>query len=239
MSAIAGYLGMLLAAGGAGPSTLNGLIMANGPVNYWRNGEVSGSVMVDEVATNGAYSGAPSFGNAALYPGAGALTSTGGNFSGGVFGQSTAFPASLTSMTLLTIIRPTSLSGFGLLGVQRDDNAAGRMYQWRSNGAAMEFVKIVGGVATVSQASMLVVNTTYMLAFEVDAAGNYTMYRNGVAVKTGNIGGTNYGGAGDAWRIGYAAGPASVLTGRTCENAVFNKVLGPTIHAALFAASGL
>lgn len=224
---------------GAGGSTLNALIMAQGPINYWRNGEASGSVMVDEVANDGTYFNSPTLGNPALYPGSGAGTSVGGNFGGvGVVGQSFEVPASLTAMTLLTIIRPTDLTGFHLLGVQRDENGT-RFFQWRSNGAAMEFVKIAGGVATVSQAAMLAINTTYLLGFEVSSSGNYAMYRNGVSVKTGNIGGTDYGGAGDQWSIGFATGPNTNLEGRTCENAVFNKVLGPAVHAALFAATGL
>lgn len=226
-------------AGSAVGSTLYDLIMAQGPVNYWRNAETSGSVMVDEVAAGGYYTGAVSLGNAALYPGAGAAASAGGNFSGGVFGTSTAYPASLTSMTLISIVRPTDLTGYRLIGVQRDENSGGRKYQWRSKGSAMEFVKIVGGVVTISQASVLAINTTYLLAFEVDSAGNYAMYRNGVVVQTGAIAAGNYGGSGDPWRIGYASGPNANLAGRTCENAVFNKVLGPSVHAALFAATGL
>lgn len=225
--------------GGASGVSFYSLVMAEGPVNYWRNAEASGTVMVDEVAASGDYNGSVSLGNAALYPGPGALTTAGGNFSGGTWGQSSSFPASLTSMTLITIIRPTDLTGVRLLGVQRDQDVGGRKYQWRSNGAAMEFVKIVGGVATISEASMLAINTTYLLAFEVDASGNYAMYRNGVSVKTGTMAGTDYGGAGDVYRIGFAAGPVATLEGRTCENVVFDKVLGPTVHADLFAATGL
>lgn len=217
--------------------TLYDLIMAQGPVNYWRNAETTGSVMVDEVAASGAYTGSVSLGNAPLYPGG--PTTAGVNFNNLTFGQSTAFPASLTSMTLISIVSPTNLTGFKLIGVQRDENAGGRRYQWRSNGSAMEFVKIAGGVETVAQESMLAINTTYLLAFEVDAAGNYAMYRNGVAVKTGAIAAGNYGGSGDPWRIGFATGPYTNFVGRTCENAVFNKVLGPSVHAALFAATGL
>lgn len=220
-------------------STLYDLIMAQGPVNYWRNGEASGSVMVDEVAADGAYFGSVALGNTPLY--SGGPTTAGGNFSSFNFGSSSEVPASLTAMTLLTIVRPTSLSGVKLIGVQRDENASAgnRFYQWRSNGADIEFVKIIGGVEVVSAASMLATNNTYLLAFGVDASGNYAMYRNGVSVKTGTMAAGNYGGSGDPWRIGYAAGPATNFAGTTCENAVFNKVLGPTVHADLFAATGL
>lgn len=228
--------------GAAGGSSFYDLVMAQSPVNYWRNGEASGTVMVDEITTDGTYYGGVNLGNAALYPGPGADTSAGGNFStAGILGQSTALPSSLSSMTLLSIIRPTNLSGFHLVGVQRDEGGAfgARFYQWRSFNGDLEFVKIAGGVVTVSQPSALLVNNTYLLAFEVDASGNYAMYKNGVSVKTGNIGGTNYGGAGDPWSIGAASGPSTNLVGTTCENAVFDKVLGPTVHAALFAATGL
>lgn len=223
-------------------STFYAQVMAQGPVNYWRNGEASGSVMVDEVAAAGTYSGAVSLGNAALYPGAGAGTSIGGNFALGSIGcGSNSIPASLASMTLLTIVRPTFLTGVKLLGVQRDENGSGgtRFWQWRSNGADMEFVKAGTGVFVLSAPSVLAINTTYFLGFEVDASGNYAMYVNGIAVKTGTATPVNYGGAGDPYRIGASAGSAAVLDGRTCENAVFDKVLGPTVHAALFAATGL
>lgn len=213
------------------------LVIAQGPVNYWRNGEASGTSMVDEVAADGLYLGAPTLNNPPLYPGG--PTAVGGNFDSSNSGYSAESPASLTSMTLITVVRPTDLTGFRLLGVQRDENGAGRKYQWRSNGDSMEFVKIAGGVETVSQSGMLAINTTYLLAFEVDAAGSYAMYRNGIAVQTGTIAGGDYGGGGDPYRIGYADGPSTNLVGTTCENAVFDKVLGPSVHAALYAATGL
>lgn len=223
-----------------GASTLNALILSQGPVNYWRNGETSGTAMVDQVAANGTLQGGPTLGNTALYPGAGALTSMGGNFSSTIYGFSTAVPSSLTAMTIIGIVRPTNVTGIHPIGVLRDDGSSSRKFQWRSNGAALEFVKITGAVETVSQASMLAINTTYLLGFEVNSVGAYTMYRNGVAVKSGNVAAADYGGgAGSPWQIGYSAGAAASMAGTTCENAVFNKVLGPTVHGALFAATGL
>lgn len=220
-------------------STLYDLIMAQGPINYWRNAEPSGSLMVDEVNADGSYSGSVSLGNTPLYPGG--PTSAGGNFAPPTFGTSSEVPSSLTSMTLISIIRPTDLTGVKLLGVQRDEGGAfgGRFYQWRSSGSDIQFVKIAGGVEVVAATSLLAINTANLHGFEVDASGNYAMYLDGVPVKTGTIAGGNYGGTGDPWRIGYALGPNANLAGTTCENAVFNKVLGPTVHADLFAATGL
>lgn len=240
MSGILGHRGLLLQgeAGGAA-SALYDTIMALGPVNYWRNAEASGSIMVDEVADDGAYFGAVSLGNDPLYPDG--ATVAGGNFGPSIFGSSSVVPASLTAMTLITIVRPTALSGVRLLGVQRDESGTfgARFYQWRSNGTDMEFVKIIGGVTTITAPAVLAADNTFLLGIEIGATGNYAMYRNGAAVKTGTIAAGNYGGAGDPWRIGYATGPAANLAGKTCENAVFNKVLGPAAHAALFEASGL
>lgn len=240
MSGINGHLGLLLGGAGVPAGSFYAQVMAQGPVNYWRNGETSGTAMVDQVAANGILQGSPTLGNAALYPGAGALTSMGGNFSASIYGYSTAVPSSMTAMTIIGIVRPTNLSGVHPIGVLRDDGSTSRKFQWRSNGAALEFVKIVGAVETVSQASMLAINTTYLLAFEVNSGGAYTMYRNGVAVKSGSMAPADYGGgAGSPWQIGYSAGAAASMAGTTCENAVFNKVLGPSVHAALFAATGL
>lgn len=229
---------------GAGPdygALVYAQIMAQGPVNYWRNADTIGSgIMVDEVNSNGIYYGGVGLAITPLY--SGGLTVAGDNFSlTGILGFSSATPSSMTSMTLLTIVRPTNLSGLKLLGVQRDENGSygARFFQWRSSGADMQFLNTGAGGFTLTATSVLAINTTYLLGFEINSSGAYAMYVNGAAVKTGVASAYDYGGAGAPYFLGASAGAYTTLDGRTCENAVFNKVLGPTVHAALFAATGL
>lgn len=222
----------------AGGASLYSLIMAASPVNYWRNGESSGTVMIDEVAADGVYGGAVALGSPALYPGG--PTSVGGfNASGVIWGESTAYAPTLTDMTLVTVIRPTDLTGFKLIGVQRDNNSGDRKWQWRSNNRHMEFVKIAGGVTTVQWEDAFDLDQAYLVAFEVSAAGAWTMYRDGLPVASGSMPAGSYGGAGDPYRIGYAPGPATALVGTTGDNAVFDHVLGAAAQEAMAVAAGL
>lgn len=213
--------------------------MAQSPIHYYRNGESSGTVMMNEVGPNGGYSPGLSLGNTPLYPTG--LTSVGGNFSGSALAATAvgSIPSTLTAMTLITIVRPTDLTGVHMIGFSADNGVSQRKFQWRSNGTDIEFVKIPGSVITITAPSMLATNTTYLLGFEVDASGNYAMYRNGVQIKTGTItAGTNYGDV-DQFSLGYSSGASANLEGTTCDNAIFDKVLGPSVHSALFAATGL
>lgn len=213
-------------------------MMAEGPLHYFRNAESSGTVMVNEVGADGAYSPGLSMGNAPLYPGG--LTSIGGNFSNLVQAATSAgaIPSSLPAMTLVTIARPADLSAYHVIGFNADLGFGARYFQWRSNGTAMEFVKIAGGVTTVSQPGVLTLGASQLLAFEVDSAGNYAMYRNGVPVQTGAIPAGDYGGGGQ-FSLGWSGGAATNFAGTTCDNAIFDRTIGPAAHAALFAATGL
>lgn len=219
--------------------TLYDELIADGPVNYWRNGEPNtAGGMIDEVAADGSYVGSVSMGNPAIYPGSGAPTSITG-FSGTALGVSAVFPTALTEMTLVSVVKLNATTGFQPVGTNRDENGGGRKYQWRSNGTAMEFVKIVGGVDTLSQAGVFVAGVSCIVSIEIDASGNYAMYKDGVSIKTGTTGAADYGGAGDQYQIGFVTGIGAAMDGYTCENAVFDYVVGPTRQAAYATAAGL
>ena len=238
MSGLLGHRGLLLqGGGGGGGGSLYDEIMADSPVHYWRNGEASGSVMVDEVAADGVYFNAVTLGNPALYPGAGAPTCA-GNFSGSNYGESSVTPPALTSMTLLSVVELTSASGYQPIGPNRDNNGT-RIFQWRSDGANLEFVKIVGGVATISQASVFTAGVPALIGLTIDSSGNYVMYKNGASIKSGTISAANYGGAGDPWQIGYSPGMGASLNGFICENVVFDTAISGARMAAYAAAAGL
>lgn len=218
--------------------TLYDELIADGPVNYWRNGEPNtAGGMIDEVAADGAYVGAVSMGNPAIYPGSGAPTSITG-FGGTALGVSAVFPTALTEMTLVSVVKFNTVSGIQPVGVSRDENSV-RKYQWRANGTSMEFIAIVGGVASASQGSVFSAGVACIVSIEIDASGNWTMYKNGVPGSTGTLGAKDYGGAGDQYQIGYVAGMGAAMNGYTCENAVFDYVVGPTRQAAYAAAAGL
>lgn len=234
--------GMFSGRASSGPppgGTLYDEIMADSPVHYWRNGEASGSVMADEVSTDGSYIGSPSLGNAAIYPGAGAPTCATGFAPFSDYGQSSVDPPSLAAMTLVAVVQFNSIGGFQPVGASRDLSSSGRMFQWRSNGAAMEFIKIVSGVSSASTAGVFVAGVTCIVSFEVDSSGNWTMYKDGASIGTGSIPAADYGGAGDDWQIGFVTGMGAAMDGYVCENAVFDYVIGPTRQAAYAAAAGL
>lgn len=229
----------------AGPPPGTGLyaeIIADGPVNYWRNGEASGSVMIDEVAADGAYQGAVNLGNPPIYPGAGAPTSATGFSPSSIYGDSLAFPASLTEMTLVAVTQFNSLSGIQPIGIQRDTGGGGRKYQFRASGNSIQFVRIQGGVGVYEVTGVLATGTPYIIGCEVDSAGGVTLYLNGVA-QTGawtvsSPAAADYGGAGNDYQLGYFGG-GGTLDGFASENAVFDYVVGPTRQAAYATAAGL
>lgn len=225
--------------GGPPPASLYSEIIADSPVHYWRNAEASGSVMVDEITTDGSYISTVSLGNPAIYPGPSAPTCAGGNFTSGRFGTSSVTPPALNAMTLVSVVKLTGTSGTQPTGPQRDDNAGGRKYQFRSNGTSLEFVKIVSGVATITQTGVFTAGAACIIAITIDSSGNYVMYKNGASIKTGAIAAANYGGAGDQWQIGYSTGMGAALNGYTCENAVFATALSGARMAAYATAAGL
>ena len=223
-------------AAGGGGATLYSEIIADSPIHYWRNGEASGSVMVDEITTDGTYSGSPSLGNTPLYTG-GPTCMTG--FSGPDYGTSAVVPGSITNMTLISVVEFNSLSGYQPIGTNRDENAASRKFQWRTSGTDMEFVNIPGGGITVTQPSGLSAGVPAIVGISITSGGTYIMYVNGASIGTGSVGTANYGGSGDQWQIGFCTGMAAYMDGYTCENAVFNKVLSGARMAAYATAAGL
>jgi hypothetical protein len=210
--------------------------MADSPLHYWRNGEASGIAMVDEVAVDGSYIGAISLGNAPIYVGGPTSVTT---FADGRYGTSAVVSPAITAMTLISVVNFNTISGIQPVGVSRHVSG-GDKFQWRSNGGAMEFVKIVGGVVVVTQASVFSPNTTCIAGFTVDSSGNYVMYKDGAAVKSGTIAPADYGSPGAAaWQLGYPTGMGAALDGFTCENVVFDKVISPVRMAEYATAVGL
>ena len=191
-------------------------IMLDSPSFYWRHKELSGAVMTNEVGTAGAYISGPILNQPAIYTGGPVCVRT----SGSSFGQSTVALPAANSISIVCVTKPTSVTGFKML-INRDNNGT-RMWQWRANGTSMEWVKIVGGVATVAASSVFAINTACIVGVTVSAAGSVKLYKNGVQVgSTGSIAAANYGGTADPIQIAYAAGAGTFNDAYFSESAVF------------------
>lgn len=188
-------------------------------------------------ARHGAYGTSPSpIPKTAIYTGGGTCMLGTSVTSAGIY---TGTPPTLNDMTLLTIVNFNALTGYRPL-ICRDDNSSGRKWQWRSNGTSMEFVKIVGGVSTTTQASVFIVGQTALVAVTISAAGALNFYKNSATpIKTASIAAANYGGVGDSFGIGYSTGTGGGANAYFSESAIFGTVLSGADIAAIAAAAGL
>lgn len=205
-------------------STLFDLITADSPAYWFRHAEASGSVMVNEVGTDGAYIGAPGLGSLALYAGGGTCV----NFSTtGGLGQlnTAALVPTLNNITVMTIARFPTISGLKAL-VSLDNGGSNRRWQWRLNGTSIEWVKIAGGVDTKSYAAGMLTNKVYLLAVTIDGSGNINHYAYNITDHTGGVGGTstistvNYGGTAEFIQVQQCSGgggiPANAYFSESC-----------------------
>lgn len=196
--------------------------------------------MENEVGLDGTYTGgAVTLGSASLY--SGGPTSVRIPSSGGLgYGQKVGgtLPA-MTSMSLMTIVSFTSLSA-GLRGIINCDNGFSfRQWQWRMNGATMEFVKIVGGVSVPSFATGFSTATSYMLHIVIDVAGNITFYVNGVSAHTASMSAADYGSVSENIEIGFASAGVGYANAFFSESAIFSSELTSSQVAAHATAAGL
>lgn len=216
--------GMVQQPGAGGSASLSSLISADSPAYWFRHGEASGSVMVNQVGTNAAYVGAPALGSPALYTGGGTCV----NFSStGGLGQlnTAALVPTLNSVTVMTIARFPTLGGFKAL-VCFDNGGSNRRWQWRLNGSSIEWVKIAGGVDTKSYGASILTNKVYLLACTIDGSGNINHYVYNLTDHTGGVGGTstiatvNYGGTAEFIQVQQCSGgggiPANAYFSESC-----------------------
>lgn len=212
------------AGGGAVPptDTLYDLIMADSPLYYWRHAEASGTTMVSEVGSpgkDGAYTGSFPGGHAALYSGGptSALLNTVSR------GQKT-ITDTLTSLTLMVVVNYPTLSSTRPI-ICRDAGGAGRKWQWRTNGTAVEWVKIVGGVAVTTDTGALTAGVPAIIAVTISSAGAIKMFKNGALRVSTTIAAADYGGAGDILSIGHSTGMAAGASAYFSESVLFNSVI--------------
>lgn len=225
--------------GGGGGGSLYSEIMANSPAYYFRHAEPSGTTMVNEVGADGTYTGGTvTLASPAIYTGG--PTSVRIPSSGGLgFGEkkSGTLP-SLTEMTLMTIVQFTSLAG-GLRGlINCDSGSAPRQWQWRMNGATMEFVKVAGGVEAPSFATGFSTGVPYMLHITITTGGAITFYVNGVVAHTASMAAANYGSVAENIQIGFAAAGVGLANAFFSESAIFPSALSGAQITAMKTAGG-
>lgn len=231
--------GMMAAVGGG--LTLYDEIMADSPWLYMRLGEASGTTAENEIASRpeGTYSGSVSLGNTAIYTGGPTCYSPSAN-TGRAQYVANGSEGSASNVTLAVVYKPSSLSGIHQL-VSRDTSLGGtRFYQWRTNGANLEFVKITGGVDVAIVAHGMTAGVACILHLRVTSGGVVTFFRNGAALGGGTIAGATYlDGSGTGIYVGNRGGANEAITGdRYSEVTVFGSSLSDARIAAHAAAAG-
>lgn len=235
-------IGIMSRVPASGGSLTSQILALPGLQYYFRHAEPSGLTMQNEVGTNGSYTSNVGLAQAALYPSgptcvriseAGTGTIGHGNLLSGT-------APTLNALTIGQIIKFNStLSGFK--GLFCYDNGGGiRKWQLRTNGTALEWVKIVASIETKSYAAGFVNGNTYFIIVTIDVAGNIKFYINGVNVYTSTIGVVNYGGAANYLEIGYMTGGGGALANAYfSESFLCNTDISAGTVTSLQAASGL
>lgn len=211
------------------------LIVADGPVFYWRHAEASGLVMEAEVGTDGAYGSGVTLGSAAIYSGGPTCVLTAG---GSAYGFYSGTVPALNQLSIVGVMNIPVLSGFK--GLISNDDGSTRRWQMRANGADLEFVKIAGGVSTVSASAALTASTSMLIAITASSSGVVKMYRGSSLLTTSSaLGGADYGSGGQiqiGWMTGGGGASASAYFS---ESAIFDQELSGAQIAAYAAAAGL
>lgn len=179
--------------GGTANNALRDLILADSPAFYLRHGEASGTVAENEVSADGTYWTTATLGGGALYTGGPTSVAFSGTTGGCNIPASVMPASSAAALTLVTIMKPGAISGTRFI-ISRDDDGGPRLWQWRLNGANMEWVKIVGGVTTSARAHGLSAGVAAMLGVTVTSGGVVSLFVNGSRLgATFTIAAANYG----------------------------------------------
>lgn len=180
-------LGVLAAAtprkGGGGEATdFIALLLARGAFMIFPHGEAGGSVAVNEgTGPDGSYSAPVLLGQPALY--AGGPTSVRIDSGGRVVFPADSIPPMTTGVSMGTVVRISGATGFRPLVVRDDAGVGGGSRHWnfRLNGAGLEFTKITGSVEWGDRPHGMVAGDTAFLgcSYEV-STGLVRLYKNGV-----------------------------------------------------------
>ena len=221
--------------GSAAPSLFTE-IMSDSPEWYVRLNETSGGTANNETGgTDGAYSAGVVLNQPAMYPG-GPVCALFEKATNDAVSMGTGFPISTGSITIMTVIKPTSLVGVQSI-ISKDDGSGARSFQWRANGTSLEWVKIVGGAVGVTKTSVFTAGVACMLHVTVSSGGAVEFFKDGASIHTATIAGANYA-TSNILRVGYSVGAAASFEGYMGDCAGFGSVLSSARIAAHAAAAG-
>lgn len=233
MTAILGHRGLMLKPAGGGGGSLSTLILADSPIRYWRHAEPSGAVMDNQVGTDGIYVSSPSLAQPAIY--AGGPTCFLADSSR--YGEDVAALPTASNITVMCVMKPNAVTG--IRGIISRDKGSARFWQWRMNGTAMEWVKIVGGVAVVAEAGVFTAGVACLIAVTITSGGAVKFYKDGVEIHSDTIAGADYGMSGDEVQIGYMQGGGGASADAYfSESCIFNTVISGARMAQYAAAAG-
>ena len=182
----------------AAAATLNDLLDADATTYggvYYRLDETSGTTVNDDGSWgNATYIGSPSLNQTAIYTG-GPVCVRYNTSNTNAVNLNTSSVGAMTNVTLGCVVQIASISGIRHFW-SRDVDAGTRHFQWRLNGSNMEWVKIQGGVQTVSAAHGMSNGTTHMVVVSISSGGSVKLFVDGAQIgSTGSITGVDYGSA--------------------------------------------
>jgi hyaluronoglucosaminidase len=218
-------------------ATFSAVLKNLGPAIYGRHNEASGTTLTDYSGNghNGTYSGTGiTLGATSLIPSE--PNDTAATYASGGIGTVpyASWLDASTALSLYAVIKTTSTGIDAIL--DRDDGSSLRVYQFRLNNGALEFVKIggTGGVVTsTSPASTYKDGVAHHVGATYDGA-NIRLYVDGVKVQTTAAAG-NLGTAAKSLNTGVNAGSFNQFVGTFDDWAVFNTVLADADYASLYA----
>lgn len=233
-------IGIMSRVPASGGSLTSQILALPGLQYYFRHAEASGSIMKNEVGTNGAYTSAVSLAQPALYTSGPTCVRIPRSASSGFGRLVTGTAPTLNALTIGQIIKFNStLSSFKGLFCY-DNGGSLRKWQLRTNDTDLEWVKIVGSIETKSYAAGFVNGNTYFIIVTIDVAGNIKFYINGVNVYTSTIEVVNYGGSTNYIEIGYMTGGGGALANSYfSESFLCNTDISAGTVTSLQTASGL
>lgn len=210
-------------------------VLADSPLAYWRLGETSGAT-----ASDSSGNGRDCTYNVNMILGATGLLASDADLAASFNGSNAycdiAYASWMDTPTAMTVEAwiKTSASGTQAI-VDRDDGSSPRVWQFRLNGAQLEFVKISGGVVTATTTGLsLNDGSAHHVAVTYDGS-NIRLYADGALIGSPTSAPGTLTGA-RKLQIGVNDGGFNWFLGVIDETAYYGSVLSGTRLAAHYAA---
>lgn len=197
-------------------------VLADAPRAYWRLGDASGTTMTDSSgnARHGTYFGSPTLGTVGLLTGDGDTAIT---FDGiddfGHLADATWMDTG-SALTVEAWIKTTATSIRQI--ISRDDGSGSRSFQFRTNGASLEFVKIASGTVVSTISTTINDGVRHHVVATYDGA-NIRLYKDGTLVQTTAATGSLD--SDDVLRVGHRGTGSEFFSGVIDEVAYYGTAL--------------